>query len=744
MLGAMPTVRPRPLGSPLGSATVRAPRRARWLALTTLAAAGLVAITSCERRRGCAGEYCGTLVFAAPGEPDILLPAVAQQRYAQDIAGQRFLKLADLGLSENTVGDEDFQPQLAERWEWDDPLTLVFHLDPRAHWQDGRPVTAADVAFTFVIYTDSLVNSPFRSSLRTISAVTTRDSLTAVFRFHARYPEMFYDAVDHMRILPAHLLRPVPRSQWRSAALGRAPVGDGPYRFVAWKAGESVELAADSTFFLGRPHIRRLIWRFTPDLQVAITQVIAGDADAVEVLGPPDNVKRARAAPNVTLYPYHGALYGFLAFNLSTNGDTAKPHPLFGDRLLRRALAMAVDREGLRQSVWGDLALVPPGPLARIWSIWDPETRELPHDTAQAARLLTRLGWRDSNGDGIRDRDGQPLAFRILVPTTSQLRRQYARLLQEQFRRIGADVQLDEVEFSVFDQRTQAGRFDAAVIARGTDPTPSSSIAQVWTSGADEQRQLDPEVIARLRRQFGLDRPLPVQYVLYLRNLLRGELGQSFSQHRPVAAAIADAIPPTLTLAGAALVIDFALGLGLGVYQAVRARRFGDIALGNVALFFNSMPTFWLGLVLLLVFGQWLHVFPVGGMRDPVLCPSVTSARCLGDLLWHLTLPALTLGLVGAAATARYQRAALLEVAGQDYVRTARAKGLRESRVLLVHALRNALLPFITLVGLAFPFLLTGAVLVERVFAWPGMGRWSVAAIFQREYAPLTAAALVP
>src|SRR5947207_5664456 len=222
MLGAMPTVRPRPSGSPLGSKTS--------FALTALATAVLVSITACERRRGCAGDYCGTLVFAAAGEPDILLPPVTQQQYAQDIFEQVFLKLADLGLSGNTVGDEDFQPQLAERWEWDDPLTLVFHLDPRAHWQDGRPVTAADVAFTFDIYTDSLVNSPFRSSLRTISAVTTRDSLTAVFRFHARYPEMFYDAVYHMHILPAHLLRPVPRSQWRSAALGRAPVGDGPYR----------------------------------------------------------------------------------------------------------------------------------------------------------------------------------------------------------------------------------------------------------------------------------------------------------------------------------------------------------------------------------------------------------------------------------------------------------------------------------------------------------------------------------
>src|SRR5207245_10632264 len=134
------------------------------------------------------------------------------------------------------------------------------------------------------------------------------------------------------------------------------------------------------------------------------------------------------------------------------------------------------------QSVCADRAQVPPGPLARIWSIWDPETRELPYDTAQAGRSLTRLGWPDSNADGIRDRDGQALAFRILVPTTSQLRRQYARLLQEQFRRIGADAQLDEVEFSVFDQRTQAGQFDAAVIARGTDPTPSSSIGQVWTS----------------------------------------------------------------------------------------------------------------------------------------------------------------------------------------------------------------------------------------------------------------------
>ncbi len=261
--------------------------------------------------------------------------------------------------------------------------------------------------------------------------------------------------------------------------------------------------------------------------------------------------------------------------------------------------------------------------------------------------------------------------------------------------------------------------------------------------GPSEQRPLPADVCERQRIRFGYDRPLRVQYVKYLGALLRGDLGESLGLHRPVADALADAIPNTFTLALAALVIDFALGLALGIYQAVRERRFGDIALGNVALFVNSMPTFWLGLVLLLVFGQWLRWFPVAGMGDPVFCPQVDSPRCVADFFWHLMLPALTLGLVGAAGTARYHRAAMLEVIRQDYVRTARAKGLRERRVLLVHALRNALLPFITLFGLAFPFLLTGAVLVETVFAWPGMGRLAVSAIFQRDYPVVTGAALV-
>jgi ABC-type microcin C transport system permease subunit YejB len=178
-------------------------------------------------------------------------------------------------------------------------------------------------------------------------------------------------------------------------------------------------------------------------------------------------------------------------------------------------------------------------------------------------------------------------------------------------------------------------------------------------------------------------------------------------------------------------------------FPALRLNRLPDIVLGNVTLFVYSLPTFWLGLILLLLFGEKLRLFPVGGASDPILCPLVDSFYCLADRLWHMVLPAATLGLVGAAGTARFQRAAMLEVAQQDFVRTARAKGLPERRVVLRHQLRNALLSFITRFGLTFPFLLTGAVLVETIFAWPGMGRLTVDAILRRDHALVTAAALI-
>jgi peptide/nickel transport system permease protein len=261
-----------------------------------------------------------------------------------------------------------------------------------------------------------------------------------------------------------------------------------------------------------------------------------------------------------------------------------------------------------------------------------------------------------------------------------------------------------------------------------------------FLAGGD--RPVDPAVEAALRERFGLDRSLPVQYGRYLEALARGDLGESFAQRRPVSAALRDAIPNTLTLAAVALAIDLLLGLALGTFQAARAGRRWDVALTNASLLVYSLPTFWLALVLLLVFGERLQWFPVGGITDPVLYDSLSLGGRVLDRLHHLALPALSLGVVGAAGTARFQRAATLEVMGQDFVRAARGRGLGPTRVLLRHGLRNALLPYITLAGLSLPFLLTGSVVVETVFAWPGMGKLAADAIAARDYPVVTATAL--
>lgn len=254
---------------------------------------------------------------------------------------------------------------------------------------------------------------------------------------------------------------------------------------------------------------------------------------------------------------------------------------------------------------------------------------------------------------------------------------------------------------------------------------------------------LDSATVARLQAQFGLDRPVGQQYTHYLTALAHGELGQSFSQRRPVSAMLADAIPNTIVLTATALAIELLLGLVIGVFQAARVGSKTDVALTHATLFFYSMPTFWLGLVLLLVFGERLHWLPIGGVVDPIGYESSGIAARFIDRCRHLLLPALTLGLVGAAGTARFQRPAMIEALSQDWIRTARAKGISNWRALWHHALRNALLPYITLLGLALPFLLTGAVVVESVFAWPGMGKLAADAIATRDYPVVAATTLL-
>jgi len=245
-------------------------------------------------------------------------------------------------------------------------------------------------------------------------------------------------------------------------------------------------------------------------------------------------------------------------------------------------------------------------------------------------------------------------------------------------------------------------------------------------------QDMDAAARAQLRERLGLDRPLPEQYARWLGGLARGDLGRSLEHHRPVADLLAEALPRTLLLTGAAYVLHWLLALALGVILAARRGTWTARLLNAAGLVFYSLPVFWLGLMAILVFSRWLGWLPAGGMLGP---DAILAGRSdAADLFRHLVLPAGVLGLATAMGSARYLRSSLLEALGSDYVTAARARGLPERAVLWRHALRNALLPLVTLVGLDLPALLGGSVVVETVFAWPGVGRLAVDAVFARDY----------
>jgi peptide/nickel transport system permease protein/oligopeptide transport system permease protein len=242
-------------------------------------------------------------------------------------------------------------------------------------------------------------------------------------------------------------------------------------------------------------------------------------------------------------------------------------------------------------------------------------------------------------------------------------------------------------------------------------------------------QRADPEVLERLRREYALDRPLPVRYAAWLARLLRGDLGTSLREERPVAEVLAERVPATVRLALAATAVAVVLGVAMGALASLRPGSTLDHVLMGAAVLGISTPVFWLGLMLGLVFAVTLGWLPVSGYGG-------------GDLA-HLILPALTLGALHTGTVARMTRSSLLEVARQEYLLAARAKGLPESLVLLKHALRNALIPVVTVVGIGLADLLVGAPLTETVFAWPGLGRLLVAAVGQRDVPVVMGAVLV-
>ncbi len=272
---------------------------------------------------------------------------------------------------------------------------------------------------------------------------------------------------------------------------------------------------------------------------------------------------------------------------------------------------------------------------------------------------------------------------------------------------------------------------------------PADPLAVVLSDTATK----DPSIRAAYMKRWGLDRPLPEQFLFYLANVLHGDLGESFTTRRPVIRDLAQFLPVTIELSFAAFAVSVIFGIPLGVWAALRHNRLADHAARLISLVGSASPIFWTGLIALYIFYYILRWAPGPGQLDPHLArpPVVTGFLLVDSLiagrvdvflsaLGHIILPALVLGWFILGLTARTTRSALLEVLGADYLRTARAKGLGERRVIGLHALRNALIPVLTVAGLAFASLLSGAVLTETVFAWPGIGRYAVTAATRLDY----------
>lgn len=448
------------------------------VAAAALLVAGALACHSTESRT--AGAPGGTLVITTAADADYLLPVLVQSLQGKEVTDLMYERLAEIDSTLDWADDRTWSPRLADRWDWSrDSLSIAFHLDPKAHWHDGQPVTARDVVFSYHLYADSTTGSAAAPLVANIDSVTARDSLTAVVWYRHRNPAQFFQFVYNVTIMPEHVLKNVPPGQLATSEVTRHPIGSGPFRFVKWVQGSTIELVADTTYYRGRPKLDRVIFSIAPDYNTAATSLLAGQADFFEVLRAPV-IPEVEKNPSLKAVPYASLDYGYLAFNLRDPKHPSRPNAVFGDRNVRRALSMALDRPAMVRNVFDTLAMPALGPFPRVIAP-DTNLRELPYDTLHAKALLDSAGWRDTNGDGIREKNGAPLEFTLLVPNSSRIRQQFAVLTQQQLRGVGAKVNIEQLDFSAFMNRQIQRDFDAVLGAWHVDPYPGS-IVQTWSS----------------------------------------------------------------------------------------------------------------------------------------------------------------------------------------------------------------------------------------------------------------------
>jgi peptide/nickel transport system substrate-binding protein len=458
-------------------------------AIIVTAAVLAVAAAACDRENGTARsrEGGGTIVIAATSDPDALFPPLAGRVTAFQVNDLLYDHLADIGPGLNVIGDRGFTPVLADSWTWaPDSLSISFHLNPRAHWHDGVPVRADDVAFSYSLYTSRQLGDPMGDDLRNVDSVTATDSLGSVFWFHSRSLEEFYTAASLMHILPKHVYASIPVDSLRELTSKAKPIGSGQFRFVSWTQGVSLEIAADTTNYRGRPSIDRIIWSIAPDYSTAVTKLAGGEADVFDALHAETLLQISRN-PKLRTIILPGMDYAFLQFNLRDPSHQDVPHRLFANRELRRALTLATDGESMVRNVFDTLGITSLGPAISSLPTTSASLVRIPYDTVRAAEILDSLGWKGRTKDGIREKSGRELAFTIIVPSSSGARNRMAVMLQSQLGRAGARVIIERLDFQAFRARQAARTFDAAMGSWHTSPSASAA-REVWTRQASRKK----------------------------------------------------------------------------------------------------------------------------------------------------------------------------------------------------------------------------------------------------------------
>jgi peptide/nickel transport system substrate-binding protein len=413
----------------------------------------------------------GTLVIATPADADALLPPLVMTATGRAVADNIYERLAEPAAGDTVpvIGDAGWAPRLATGWRWSqDSLSLTFDLDPRARFHDGVPVRARDVVFSFNLVRNPETGSATGPLLANIDSVTAADSLAPVVWFRRKTPQRFYDIAYQLFVLPSHLLDTIPPATLRTHPVARRPIGSGRFRFVDWKPGERIEIAADTTHPRGRATLDRVIWSLVPEPPAAMAQLVAGEADLVEnVRG--GQFAEVRAVPTLKIVSIRTRTVGSMLF------DARPGHPVFGDARVRRAIAHALDAAAIARNVFDSLGHPATGPLPGITAATLPT-----YDRARAAALLDSAGWL-AGPDGMRARNGRPLAFAILVPGPSRPRVQMATLIQESLRGLGIAVRVEQRDFPAFVAAVNQHQFDAAIQAYSTDPSPFG-LAEQWGS----------------------------------------------------------------------------------------------------------------------------------------------------------------------------------------------------------------------------------------------------------------------